>query len=176
MQMGPALRKGMLSLHIIVSMGWLGALAAYLALDLIAATNSDLQMVSAAWIGMNAIVTYVIVPLAIATLITGIIQSLGTKWGLVRYWWVLISLVLTIFATVVLLSQTEHIRLAAEAASHAETVSGEHGGRGNTLLHSIGGMVVLIVITVLNVYKPPGLTAYGWRKEEEERAARSSRI
>ena len=169
MRMGPGLRKGMLSLHIIVSMGWLGALAAYLALDLIAATSADAHLVNAAWIGMNAIVTYVIVPLALATVVTGIIQGLGTKWGLVRYWWVLISLVLTIFAVVVLLSQTEHIRLTAESAARGGAVTGEHDGRGNTLLHSIGGMVVLIVITVLNVYKPPGLTVYGWRWQQGKR-------
>jgi len=34
-----------------------------------------------------------------------------------------------------------------------------------------GGVLVLLVITVLNVYKPRDLTPYGWRKQEEFRTA-----
>jgi hypothetical protein len=29
--------------------------------------------------------------------------------------------------------------------------------------------VVLVVILVLNVYKPRGMTRYGWRKHQEQR-------
>lgn len=39
---------------------------------------------------------------------------------------------------------------------------------GSTLVHSVGGTVVLIVILTLNVYKPRGLTPYGRRKLREE--------
>ena len=42
---------------------------------------------------------------------------------------------------------------------------------GSTLVHSVGGTVVLLVILVLNVYKPRGMTRYGWRKQEEQRGA-----
>jgi hypothetical protein len=39
---------------------------------------------------------------------------------------------------------------------------------GSTLVHSVGGTVVLLVILVLNVYKPRGMTRYGWLKQQEQ--------
>lgn len=170
MRFSPGLRKFSLTLHLISSLGWMGAVAAYLALDLTVAFSQNADAVRAAWVGMGLIVSKVIVPLALAALLTGILHSLGTKWGLFRHWWVLISLLLTIFATVVLLIEAESIRFAAGMAVEASVSS--HSGGGGTLLHSIGGLVVLSVITVLNIYKPKGLTAYGWRKQQEERRAR----
>ncbi|MCI0645282.1 MAG: hypothetical protein L0346_10410 [Chloroflexi bacterium] len=48
-------------------------------------------------------------------------------------------------------------------------VGGLRGGLGGGLFHAGVGLLVLLVIQVLNVYKPPGLTPYGWRKQQEER-------
>ena len=45
-----------------------------------------------------------------------------------------------------------------------------------TLLHSVGGLVVLLVVHVLNVYKPQGVTRYGWRKQQEERSRQGQRV
>ncbi|MCW5877671.1 MAG: hypothetical protein KIS80_02235 [Anaerolineales bacterium] len=144
--MPPTLRKLMLALHIAASVGWLGAVAAYLVLDLTVAASQDTATVQAALTGMGLLVSYLIVPLALATLVGGVIQSLGTPWGLARHWWVLISLLLTLFATAVLLQQASHI-----SQGHLQN---------HTLLHSIGGLVVLLVITGLNVLKPPGRTQW----------------
>jgi hypothetical protein len=88
---------------------------------------------------------------------------------LFRHYWVVISLVLTIFATIVLLTQLEHISAGAAAETHNADAS---GGLWGQLLHPGGGLVVLLVIQVLNVYKPRGLTPYGWRKQQEQRTAR----
>ena len=50
------------------------------------------------------------------------------------------------------------------------TTSGEHlRALGSTLVHSVGGTVVLLVILALNVYKPRGVTSYGRRKQREQR-------
>jgi hypothetical protein len=100
--MKPGLRKFALSAHLAFSVGWIGALVAYLALGVAAATG-EARTVRAAWIAMELVGWYVIVPFAIASLLTGLVMALGTKWGLFRYYWVLISFVLTIFATIVLL-------------------------------------------------------------------------
>lgn len=42
-------------------------------------------------------------------------------------------------------------------------------GLGGDLLHAGVGLLVLLVITGLNVYKPRGMTRYGWRKQHEQR-------
>jgi hypothetical protein len=101
--MTPRLRKVALSVHLTFSVGWIGAVLAYLALGVGAVSSEDVQTVRAAWTAMELTGWYVIVPLALASLLTGLVMALGTKWGLFRHYWVLISFTLTIFATVVLL-------------------------------------------------------------------------
>lgn len=112
----------------------------------------------------------VVVPLAIASLVTGLVMSLGTRWGLFRHYWVLISLVLTVLATVVLLAETRTVGAYADIAADPSTSIEALRAMGSTLVHSVGGMAVLLVILVLNVYKPRGVTRYGWRKQHERMA------
>jgi hypothetical protein len=167
--MPPGLRKFALSVHLTLSVGWLGAVAAYMAFDIATATSEDALTLRTAYLAMDLIARYVIVPLAFASLLTGIVMSLGTKWGLFRYYWVLISLLLTIFATVVLLVETGTIDSLAHIAADATTSADALRALPSTLVHSIGGTVVLLTILVLNMYKPQGVTRYGWRKLQDQR-------
>jgi hypothetical protein len=169
MTMPPHVRKFALAAHLTVSVGWIGAVAAYMALDLAAATSQDAQTLRAAYLAMEVITRNVIVPLAFASLLTGLVMSVGTKWGLFRHYWVLISLLLTIVATVVLLVETQTISYFADKAAAPTTSGDELRALGSTLVHSVGGTVVLLVILVLNLYKPQGMTRYGWRKQQEQR-------
>lgn len=169
MIMSPGARKLVLTIHIAVSVGWIGALAAYLALDVAAATSHDIVVLRAAYTGMALIVSTAIVPLAIAALLTGLMVALGTKWGLFRHYWVVLSLLLTTVATAVLLVETQTIRHLARLAADPATSPGELRGLPTTLAHSIGGTVVLLVVLALNMYKPRGMTRYGWRKEQQQR-------
>ena len=105
--------------------------------------------------------------MALAALLTGLVGSLGTAWGLCRHYWVLITLVLTILSTVILLLHMPTVSALAGIA--AATDSATLGGHGGDHFHAGGGLLVLLVITVLNVYKPRGLTPYGWRKQHEQR-------
>ncbi len=169
MIMSSGLRKFALAVHLTVSVGWIGAVAGYIALDVAAATGQDADTLRAAYLGMERIAGYVIVPLAVASLLTGLVVSLGTKWGLFRHYWVLISLVLTLVATAVLLAETRTIGHLGAVAAHPGTSGDDLRALGSTLFHSVGGAVVLVVILTLNVYKPQGMTRYGWRKQQEER-------
>ena len=171
MTMTPGLRKLALIVHLTASVGWIGAVIAYLALSVSAASSQDIQTVRAAWIAMELTGWSAIVPLALAALLTGLVMSLGTPWGLFRHYWVLISLVLTVLSTWILLA---HMRTVSAMADMARTAdSADLGGHGGDILHAGGGLVVLLAITVLNVYKPRGLTPYGWRKRQEERVRAS---
>jgi hypothetical protein len=169
MTMPPRLRKFALAAHLAFSVGWIGTVVAYLALGVAAVTSQDAQTVRAAWIAMELIGWYVIVPLALASLLTGLVMALGTKWGLFRHYWVLFSLVLTILATVVLLLHMPDVSVLADVAQEAQGATLD--GLGGDLLHPGLGLVVLLVIQVLNVYKPRGMTRYGWRKQQEQRKA-----
>jgi hypothetical protein len=173
--MAPVVRKLALAIHLTCSVGWVGAVAAYLALDVTVATSQDPQAVQSAWIAMDRVVAWTVVPMAGLSLLTGLVMALGTRWGLFRHWWVLISLMLTIGATLVLLSEAGVIRATAAMAADARTSADQLLAMPSTLPHSVGGLGVLLVIQVLNIYKPAGLTRYGWRKHQEERRATARR-
>jgi hypothetical protein len=172
MTMAPGLRKFVLSAHITVSVGWIGAVMAYIALDLWGARARDGEALRSAYLGMDLIARNVIVPLALASVLTGLVVSLATKWGLFRHYWVAISFVMTVIATVVLLIETRTIGALAEIAADPTTSVEVLRALPSTLVHSIGGTVVLLVVLVLNMYKPQGMTRYGWRKQQQERLRR----
>jgi hypothetical protein len=161
MLMKPALRRLALLLHLTTSIGWLGAVAAFLVLAITGVASDKLQLVRAAYVAMSLTVSYVIVPLALASLLTGIISALGTKWGLARYYWVLVKLALTTFAVIVLLVQLEPIGYLAQAAADAKLSITALPDRARPLIHAAGGLLVLLAVQVLGVYKPWGMTRYG---------------
>ena len=166
MAVSPALRRAMLAAHIVCSVGWLGAAAAYLALAVAAEASTQPQVVRAAWIGMELSGWFVIVPLACLAFLTALVLSLGTPWGLFKHYWVVIALVLTTLSLVVLLL---HMPSVSTAASLAQTADDAAVRRlGGDVLHPAVGLLVLTVITVLNVHKPRGLTPYGQHKQTKE--------
>ncbi len=167
MTMTPGLRKFALTTHVTSSIGLLGAIAAFLTLAVAGVAGQDTQMVRAAYLAMELTTRFVIVPLALASLLTGLIQSLGTPWGLFRHWWILVKLLLTVFATIVLLIKMELIGYAARLATEATLSRADLRAVGLQLVvHAAGGLLVLLVPAVLSIYKPPGTTRYGWRKQE----------
>jgi hypothetical protein len=167
MSMAAPLRKLLLAVHLTFSVGWVGAVVAYLVLGVAAQTSQATQTVRAAWIGMELTGWYAIVPLALASLLTGLAVAASTSWGLFRHYWVVFSLGLTVFATVILLLHMPTVSAMADMVRQAE------GARlralGGDLFHPVIGLVVLLVILVLNVYKPRGLTRYGQRKQHQQR-------
>lgn len=164
--MGPATRKAALTIHIVASLGWLGAVATFIVLDVATVVSTDVAILRACYIGMDLMTRWAIVPLALAAFASGVLMSLGTKWGLFQHWWVVVTLALTVVATLVLFVQLPVIAHRAAMAADPATPPDELRAMGNLLLHSIGGALVLLAITVLNVYKPRGLTTHGWRKQQ----------
>ncbi|MDQ3849000.1 MAG: hypothetical protein M3296_00070 [Actinomycetota bacterium] len=168
MTMPPALRRLALTAHVAASVGWLGAVAVFLVLAITGLTSHQAQTVRAVYVAMQLSTVYVIVPLALAALLTGVIQALGTSWGLVGHYWVLVKLLLTVVATIVLLLQIPSISYLADRAAHATLASTDlRGERMSLVLHSAAGLLVLLVPQALSVYKPRGRTRYGSRRHHE---------
>lgn len=167
--MTPRLRKVVLTAHVTSSVGWLGAVLAYLALDITALTGRDVPTVRAVYVAMDLTIWYAIVPLALASVLVGLINAEGTRWGLFRHYWVLLKFLLTILATIVLLQGAQ---VVSDLANTAASIADPRVLPG-TLLHSVGGFLVLLVIAVLAIFKPRGMTRYGWRKQYERSDAPS---
>ena len=167
----PRGRQAWLTAHIVSSVGWIGAVAAFVVLDLATAFSAKEPLLRAAYIAMDLVARYAIVPLAMWALATGLVVSLGTRWGLFRHYWVVVSLALTVLSTLVLMVQLPLIGQRAELAADPQATAGQVREAGTMLVHSVGGIVVLLAILVLNVAKPKGLTPYGWRRQQEEGSA-----
>jgi hypothetical protein len=168
MTMPPSVRKFALTLHVVSSVGWLGAIVAFLALAITGLTGQNAPIVRAVYLAAEPITWFVIVPFALASLLTGIVQSLGTTWGLFRHYWVLFKLLLTVVATVVLLLYTQTVGFFADVAAQS---SGDlrQLQAPTFVLHSGAALALLLAATVLAVYKPRGRTRYGWRKYHDLR-------
>lgn len=165
MIMGHSLRKLVLTAHVTFAVGWLGAVVAYLVLAIAALTSRDTQIVRAAWIAMELTGWFAIVPLALLSLVVGVVNALGTRWGLFRHYWVLLKFMLTVIATTILLLHMPTVSYSASLARNADDVG--RAGLPGELLHAAGALLVLVVITTLSIYKPRGMTRYGWRKNQE---------
>lgn len=163
MTMPRRLRTAMLAVHLTASVGWIGGVVAYIALGLAAVTAVDDQTIRGAWIGMEIIGWYAIVPLAAASLVTGLVMALGTRWGLFQHYWVVISLILTVVALAVLLLHMPDVTAAVDVA---RTATGQDlAALGGDLAHPSIGLVALLVVLVLNIAKPRGLTRHGLRRQ-----------
>ena len=169
MIMPPGLRKVALTAHVTSSVGWFGAVVAFLALALAGMTSQDTLLVRAAYLVMGVITWGVIVPLALISLLTGVVSSLFTRWGLFRYYWVLLKLVITVLATLILLVHTQPIDLLVGATAKTAVLSPDlSGAQHEMVIASAAALGVLLVLTVLSVYKPRGMTPYGQRKVSEQ--------
>ena len=168
MTMTPGLRKFALTTHVASSVGWLGSVAAFLALAISGVGSQDAQIVRAAYLAMHLITWLVIIPFCVAALLTGVVQSVGTPWGLFGHYWVLIKLLLTAIATIILLLHTQPIeRVAAMAAERALSSADAGELRLQLVGDAAAALFVLLMTTALSVYKPWGLTPYGLRKQYE---------
>jgi hypothetical protein len=173
MTMTPGLRKLALTAHVTSSVGWLGAVAGFLALAVAGLASEDAQTVRAAYLAMEATGWFVLVPLSLASLLTGIVQSLGTTWGLFRHYWILAKLLINVFATIVLLLFMQTLSSLAGVAGETTLSSDDLDGLRDPspVLHAGAALLLLLAATTLAVYKPRGMTRYGQRKQHEMRTA-----
>ena len=118
---------------------------------------------------MDLVARFVIVPLCFASLATGLLQSLGTPWGLFRHYWVLIKFIITALSTIILLVHMRPIAYLAGVAASRALASGDlRRMRIQLTADAAAALVALLVNTVLSIYKPRGVTKYGRRRLREE--------
>lgn len=158
----PLARRLLLAFHLLCSVGWIGGVLAYLALAFAVPLADDPVVTRAAWIGMELVGWYVLAPLAVLSLLTGIALAVGTRWGLLRHYWVVISLFGTTLLTVVLLLHLPSVSRTADSARRVPPEELVH--LGSDIPHALIGGALLVGILVLNLLKPKGLTRYGWRR------------
>ena len=163
MKLSPAWRNLALSAHVASSIGWFGAVVAFLALAIIGFRGDGGDgHIRSYYIAMEAVGWFVIVPFSLASLGTGVVQSLGTQWGLVRHYWVLAKLLITVGASALLLLHMQVVNAVAEAASSgALNVEHLRDPRMQLVADAGAATAVLLIAILLSIFKPQGRTSFG---------------
>lgn len=156
-------RKLALTVHVGVSVGWLGAVVVFVAVGFLGLASDDPDTVRAAYRVMDPAARAVLVPLAVASLLTGLVQSVVTPWGLFVHYWVVFKLLINVATTFVLLVYLKTFRAMADVASDP-TSDLDVVRNASPVLHGAAALVLLATATVLGMFKPRGLTPYGRRK------------
>ena len=160
------LRRLLLTVHIVFSVGWLGAVAALLGLSVAGLVSSDPATVRSGYLAMQPIAHYVLIPLSLSSFFSGIVQSWVTPWGLFRHYWVIVKLVINVVAVAILFMYLQTLdRLASVARAAASPLDDP-----SPAVHSAAALIGLVVATGLSVYKPKGMTKYGQRAIRAQRA------
>lgn len=167
MALTAAIRRFTFTTHVTTSVGWFGAALVFVALAGLGLTSDDERVVRGAYLVMAPAAWFVLVPLAHASLLSGLVLSLGTAWGLFRHYWVAVKLVITAVSTGVLLVYMGTFRQMAGVAADP-VVELAMVRNPSPLVHSILASVLLLAATVLAIYKPFGMTPYGMRRSTRD--------
>lgn len=160
MKLSPPLRKLTLTLHVVLSLGWLGAVVAYVSLAITGVTGTDVERVRGAFLSMELVGWRVIVPLSVAGLASGLVMSATTEWGFFRHYWVIAKLAMTAVGTGILLAHMPRVSEMARMAERALPLADASMLPKQLLLHAAGGLVLLVVIATISVFKPWGKTRW----------------
>ena len=147
------IRRAALTAHVSFSVGWFGAVACFLALAIAGATSRDPDTMKAAYVAMAIIGWFVIVPLGVGSLASGIVQALGTPWGLFRHYWIVLKAVIALAATALLLA---HMQPTTKLAETTLQSSPDPGLQIRLLANATAATFVLLVAVALGVFKPKG--------------------
>ncbi|MFJ3328116.1 DUF2269 domain-containing protein [Streptomyces griseus] len=157
-------RRGVLVAHVAVSVSWLGLTVGLLTLGLTAFLTGDPATASAATRAMKVFGDWLVVPVALLSLVSGLVLALGTPWGLARHRWVWIKFWLTLITTGLSILS---LRPGIDAAVADEVVD------INLVIAPSVATATYLLITAISVLKPWGLTRRGRRLRISASSAKS---
>lgn len=168
MTLSRSFRKILFVAHIIFSIGWFGAVAAFVVLNVCALKSQDIQVIRSAYIAMDLLGWYLILPFCFGSLLIGLTQALFTSWGLFKHYWIAAKFFLAVGCTILLLVHMQSISKGAMLASMTLFSITELQDIGIMLrTKSILALLVLLAITTISVYKPWGKIQFGRRNDKE---------
>ena len=166
--MTPHLSKLVLTSHITFSVGWIGAVAVFLALSIVGLTSQDIELARSACLSMELSALFVIVPFCLISLFTGIVQATGAKWGLFKHYWIVVKLFLTIGSTILLLLHIQPITYLAGVAADPSFSNSQLSAQLIQLIAKAGAAILtLLAITTISVYKPWGTIQFALRNDNK---------
>ncbi|KJK34980.1 membrane protein [Streptomyces variegatus] len=158
--MGRSARRTALVVHVVSAAGWLGLTLGLLTLGITAATTGSTATVEASVRAMKLFADWLLLPVAFLTLLSGLLLSLGTVWGLARYRWVYTKFWLTLATTT---ATVFALRPGVDSAVTAVAAGGRLPDAGDVLFGPVVSLSAYVFMTVISVLKPWGRTRRGTR-------------
>jgi len=150
------MRKAVLVVHIASAGAWIGIDVVMGVLVFTALFGGD-ETRALCYRALELFAVWPLIATGLLCLASGVVLGLGTKWGLVRYWWVAVKLTLS-----VLLVALVPVALRPEVIEKAEQgrrfLAGEAPSLavGDLIFPPIVSPTLLLVAFVLAVFKPWG--------------------
>ncbi|MBW5421935.1 DUF2269 domain-containing protein [Streptomyces sp. BG9H] len=168
MKLSRPARRATLVVHVVGAACWLGLTLGLVALALTAITTDSATATEAAVRSMKVFADWLVLPLALLTLVSGLLLSLGTQWGLARHRWVYTKFWLTLATTtawVFALRPGIDDSVATVTAGHPITDTAD------LIAGPLVSLGAYLFMTVLSVLKPWGLTRRGRKQRDQKRRA-----
>ncbi|MFG2740777.1 DUF2269 domain-containing protein [Streptomyces chartreusis] len=156
-------RRAVLVVHVVASASWVGLTLGLLALGITAAGTGSAVTVEASVRAMKLFADWLLLPVAFLTLVSGLVLSLGTQWGLARHRWVYVKFWLTLATTT---ATVFALRPGVNSAVAAVAAGGPLPDSGDVMMGPIVSLSAYVFMTVISVLKPWGPTKRGRRLRE----------
>lgn len=150
-------RKLVLLVHIAAAGAWLGLDLVLGSLIVTGLTSADATSAAASALSLAAFATWPLLAVGAVTLASGVLLGLGTKYGLVRYWWVLVKLIVNVvLVTLVVVLLWPGIAEAADSGRAALADDTAPAPRWTMVFPPIVSSTAVVVAMTLAVFKPWG--------------------
>lgn len=153
-------RVALLTVHVAMSVGWVGLDGALVALEITGLSTVDPVTRAGIATAMGVVASRVLVPVVVISVISGLVLALSTQWGLVRYWWIVAKCVIAVTLT------ATGLLLLIPRLQQILDGDGEPA-RMQTLIARSAALLLLLAATGLSVIKPWGKTPRGRRPQHK---------
>lgn len=155
------MRSTVLVMHIVSAVGWMGVDVALFSLLVAANTTDDPMVVMSSYVAIAAGLPISVGIMSVLMVGSGIILGMGTKWGLIQYWWVAsklaIGLLMVVLVFVALIPGLTELGDAVSPAATADAVRAQLGPAATQMWYPpIVSFSLLAFSLVLSVFKPWG--------------------
>jgi hypothetical protein len=167
-EVSPGMRKAMLTAHVAISVGWFGLLLSMIAMAIVGALSGSARAQYSIYTIMTLLDQIFLGLTSFFALLTGLVGAIGTKWHLMRRYWISTKFIMTLFLMAFGFGVNHPLIAKATALVEAGAPPAQVRAVGIPLAWCASAAgVMLIIMIILSTYKPWGFTRYGQRKQAE---------
>jgi hypothetical protein len=156
-RLGARVHRSVLVVHLASAGAWLGIDVVMAVLVFTALGSDDDRTKALSFRALELVAVGPLLAAGLVCLLSGVLLGLGSRYGLVRYWWVAVKLVLNLVLTgLVLVSLAPQVADAAARARQFDAGVPAPLGVGDLIFPPIVSPTALLLAMVLAVFKPWG--------------------